>query len=135
MEHELARRERLDYFGLWDACYKLVSIRGLKGMYAEVSDHRYSYSMGIGHAWSVKVPYDSLAPLAERPYTRDTEQTKHSHPEQYRQHWKGGTAYNYGMYGVNYPVPCTIEHAVTLNQYSDDMLAIDAANGWSFFGM
>lgn len=107
MEHELARRERLDYFGLWDACYKLVSIRGLKGMYAEVSDHRYSYSMGIGHAWSVKVPYDSLAPLAERPYTRDTEQTKHSHPEQYRQHWKGGTAYNYGMYGVNYPVPAT----------------------------
>jgi hypothetical protein len=72
----------------------------------ELSDHGYSYSMGIGASWSVQVPH------------RDTLQLKACY-------WRGGNAYNYGAPGhgkPHYPVPATIDNARVAVAHDDGAL-------------
>lgn len=110
--HAVRRTEQAMHVSQVDACLMLPHVppkqdanywRGFR--YCRPSDHGYEYSMAIGDAWSVKYPVMRLVPLAQRPYTRTTHQTSETHPEQYEQHWRGGTAYNYGIGAAHYPVP------------------------------
>ena len=68
-----------------------------------ISQHDYSYSMGIGDAWSVKVRYVT---------------------EKGKRGWRGGSLYNYGLEPPHYPVP-----AIRPQPYADNWMMY--AYAWS----
>lgn len=106
---ELATTERELFCNGCDGCIMVPS-----NEYGQASDHRYRYSMGVGHAWSLH----TLRQWESFDAKRHDGTRKHDTP-QARQAWIGGTAYNYGIGKAHYPVPALYQnttqqpHAIT----------------------